>query len=111
MTEIGPFIQALAPLGVGGAMAAFIFYVYHRDNSRRVESEREDRKVLLAVVERNMKASDHLAEEIRRQGEQSVEVASELRRLAEAIREAEGGRERQVASLIAGITAALGHRE
>jgi len=55
-TSVEHLIRFLAPLGVGGALAAFIFYFYRRDIVTLVESVKAERTELLKIVKGNAEA-------------------------------------------------------
>ena len=51
-----PLVRFLAPLGVGGALAAFIFYFYRRDVVGLVDTLRQERVQIIDIVKNNAEA-------------------------------------------------------
>ena len=59
----------LVPFGVGGALAAFIFYFYRKDLMNDLGLAKEDREILLKTMTRNTEAITEFREAVRRNTE------------------------------------------
>jgi len=54
--SVESLVRFLAPLGVGGALAGFIFYFYRRDVVGLVDTLRQERVQILDIVRLNAAA-------------------------------------------------------
>ena len=68
VSQVAEIIQALAPLGIGGVLAGFIFYFYRLDRTESRDSYKAMAESFRSIVQDNTKAVTELTTLLRNGG-------------------------------------------
>lgn len=76
MSDLESIIRFLAPLGVGGSLAAFIFYFYRRDLTNGLRISKEDRDIALHALMNNTTALTEVRDSLREHTKAATDLQS-----------------------------------